>query len=100
MARPAKRSREKPPSPGRAKMTGTAAKKRKERRREKRDERRSDARHEQHKPQHQGERKGGHVVHGAPAERPQGNAPQAGRSKQQGMGDHVPAFMMRPGRVT
>jgi superfamily II DNA/RNA helicase len=66
----------------------------------KRDERRSDVRHDQHKPQHQGERKGGHVVHGAPAERPQGNAPQAGRSKQQGMGDHVPAFMMRPVRVT
>ncbi len=65
----------------------------------KRDERRSDVRHDQHKPQHQGERKGGHVVHGAPAERPQGNAPQAGRSKQQGMGDHVPAFMMRPVRV-
>jgi superfamily II DNA/RNA helicase len=66
----------------------------------KRDERRSDVRHDQHKPQHQGERKGGHVVHGAPAERPQGNAPQTGRSKQQGMGDHVPAFMMRPVRVT
>jgi superfamily II DNA/RNA helicase len=66
----------------------------------KRDERRSDVRQDQHKPQHQGERKGGHVVHGAPAERPQGNAPQAGRSKQQGMGDHVPAFMMRPVRVT
>ncbi len=65
----------------------------------KRDERRSDVRHDQHKPQHQGERKGGHIVHGAPAERPQGNAPQAGRSKQQGMGDHVPAFMMRPVRV-
>ena len=63
------------------------------------DEHRNDVRHDQHKPQHQGERKGGHVVHGAPAERPQGNAPQAGRSKQQGMGDHVPAFMMRPVRV-
>ena len=71
-----------------------------QRRRGKRDERRSDVRQDQHKPQHQGERKGGHVVHGAPAERPQGNAPQAGRSKQQGMGDHVPAFMMRPVRVT
>ena len=49
--------------------------------------------------QHHGERKGGHVVHGAPAERPQGNAPQSSRGKQQGMGDHVPAFMMRPVRV-
>ena len=35
-----------------------------------------------------------------PAERQQGNAPQAPRGKQQGMGDHVPAFMMRPVRVT
>ena len=49
--------------------------------------------------QHHAERKGGHVVHGAPAERPQGNAPQSARGKQQGMGDHVPAFMMRPVRV-
>ena len=66
-----------------------------------RDEHRKDARHEPHKPhhQHQGERKSGHVVHGAPAERPQGNAPQAQRGKQQGMGDHVPAFMVRPVRV-
>ena len=66
-----------------------------------RDERRNDVRHEQHKHQnqHHTERKGGHVVHGAPAERPQGNAPQSSRGKQQGMGDHVPAFMMRPVRV-
>ncbi len=89
------------PSPQRSAppQNGNGANKRDERRSDKRDERRSDVRHEQHKPQHQGERKGGHVVHGAPAERPQGNAPQAGRSKQQGMGDHVPAFMMRPVRV-
>ncbi|MBC8013707.1 MAG: DEAD/DEAH box helicase, partial [Methyloceanibacter sp.] len=66
----------------------------------KRDERRSDVRHDQHKPQHHGERKGRHVVHGAPAERPQPKGPQPARSKQQGMGDHVPAFMMRPVRVT
>jgi superfamily II DNA/RNA helicase len=67
----------------------------------KRDESRHDHRHHQHKhPQTQGERKGGHVMHGAPAERPQGNAPQPPRGKQQGMGDHVPAFMMRPVRVT
>ncbi|MGZ8415516.1 MAG: DEAD/DEAH box helicase [Methyloceanibacter sp.] len=66
-----------------------------------RDEHRKDTRHEPHKPhhQHQGERKGGHVVHGAPAERPQANAPRAPRGKRQGMGDHVPAFMMRPVRV-
>jgi superfamily II DNA/RNA helicase len=71
----------------------------------KRDESRHDQRHHQHKQhqqkQHQHtERKGGHVVHGAPAERPQGHAPQPPRGKQQGMGDHVPAFMMRPVRVT
>jgi superfamily II DNA/RNA helicase len=69
-----------------------------------REEHRKDARHEPRKPhqpqQHHGERKGGHVVHGASPERPQGNATQQSRSKQQGMGDHVPAFMMRPVRVT
>jgi superfamily II DNA/RNA helicase len=61
----------------------------------KRDERRP----EQFKHQHHGERK----HHQAPpAERPQAKAPQQqqARSKQQGMGDHVPAFMMRPVRVT
>jgi superfamily II DNA/RNA helicase len=69
-----------------------------------RDEHRGDVRPEQrkhHQPQpHHGERKSSPVVHSAPAERPQGNAPQASRGKQQGMGDHVPAFMMRPVRVT
>jgi superfamily II DNA/RNA helicase len=61
------------------------------------DERRAD----QHKNPHHGERKPTHT-HAAPAERPQGKAPQLqpARSKQQGMGDHVPAFMMRPVRVT
>jgi superfamily II DNA/RNA helicase len=62
----------------------------------KRDERRND--HHKHQ-QHHSERKGSPVVHGAPAERPQGNASQPHRGKQQGMGDHVPAFMMRPVRV-
>jgi superfamily II DNA/RNA helicase len=68
----------------------------------KRDERRHDTRHDQHKHHHHhpGERKGGHVVHGAPAERPAPQAHQPSRSKQQGMGDHVPAFLMRPVRVT
>jgi superfamily II DNA/RNA helicase len=66
-----------------------------------REESRHDNRHHQHKQhQHHGDRKGGHVVHGAPAERPQAHAPQPPRGKQQGMGDHVPAFMMRPVRVT
>jgi superfamily II DNA/RNA helicase len=67
----------------------------------KRDESRHDHRHHQHKQQkHHGERKPSPVVHGAPAERPQGHAPQPPRGNQQGMGDHVPAFMMRPVRVT
>jgi superfamily II DNA/RNA helicase len=67
------------------------------------DERRPEPRHEQHK--HHGERKSTHT-HAGSAERPQPKAPQPpggpqpGRSKQQGMGDHVPAFMMRPVRVT
>jgi superfamily II DNA/RNA helicase len=66
----------------------------------KRDERRNDGRHGQHNHQHQGERKPTHT-HAAPADRPPGKAPQLqpARSKQQGMGDHVPAFMMRPVRV-
>jgi superfamily II DNA/RNA helicase len=60
----------------------------------KRDERRAD----QPKPQPHGERKPSH--HHASGERPQAKGPQPARSKQQGMGDHVPAFMMRPVRVT
>ena len=68
-----------------------------------RDEHRGEARREPpkpHQPQpHHGERKSSPVVHGAPAER-QANVAQAPRGKQQGMGDHVPAFMMRPVRVT
>ena len=61
----------------------------------KRDERRND----QFKHQHHGERKHHQA---APAERQPSKAPQLqpARSKQQGMGDHVPAFMMRPVRVT
>ena len=68
-----------------------------------RDERRNEPRHDQHKHQHQGERKPTHT-HAASADRPAPahKAPQLqpARSKQQGMGDHVPAFMMRPVRVT
>jgi superfamily II DNA/RNA helicase len=71
----------------------------------KRDEGRHDHRHHQQKhhqqkPHQHADRKGGHVVHGAPTERPQAQATQPSRGKQQGMGDHVPAFMMRPVRVT
>ena len=67
-----------------------------------RDERRNEPRHDQHRHQHQGERKPTHT-RAASADRPAPahKAPQLqpARSKQQGMGDHVPAFMMRPVRV-
>jgi superfamily II DNA/RNA helicase len=67
----------------------------------KRDESRHDHRHHQHKQhQPQGERKVSHAAHGAETPRPQASASQPSRGKQQGMGDHVPAFMMRPVRVT
>ena len=61
----------------------------------KRDERRADP----SKHQHHGERKHHQA---APTERPPARAPQLqpASAKQQGMGDHVPAFMMRPVRVT
>jgi superfamily II DNA/RNA helicase len=62
-----------------------------------RDERRND------RPKHQphGERKPvqGHAAPAPQPKKPQ-SAPQAARPRQQGMGDHVPAFMMRPVRVT
>jgi len=66
----------------------------------KRDERRNDVRHGQPKPQHHGERKEAHSA-GTERPTPSARAPQLqpARSKQQGMGDHVPAFMMRPVRV-
>jgi superfamily II DNA/RNA helicase len=63
---------------------------------------RDERRHEQPKHPHPGERK----VHNHPAPASQQNKPQTQpqqqphRSRQQGMGDHVPAFMMRPVRVT
>ncbi|HXG78262.1 MAG TPA: DEAD/DEAH box helicase, partial [Methyloceanibacter sp.] len=67
----------------------------------KNDESRHDHRHHPHKQkQHYGERKPNPVVHGAPAHRTHSQAPQAPHGKQQGMGDHVPAFMMRPVRVS
>ncbi|MGH6793189.1 MAG: DEAD/DEAH box helicase [Methyloceanibacter sp.] len=69
----------------------------------KREDHRHDARHSQHK--HHGERKEAQrpAAHSAPApvERPARPAAQPASSKgQQGMGDHVPAFMMRPVRIT
>ena len=63
---------------------------------------RDERRHEHPKHQHPGERKS----HNHPAPAPQQNKPQSQpqqqphRTRQQGMGDHVPAFMMRPVRVT
>jgi len=67
------------------------------------DQRRADVRPDHPKPhqpqQHRTEPKSQPVTHGAPAERSHGHAAQAPRGKQQGMGDHVPAFMMRPVRV-
>jgi superfamily II DNA/RNA helicase len=68
-----------------------------------------DPKRDQHKQNHQhpGERKPTHGPQAAAAsERPMPERaaakPQAQppRSKQQGMGDHVPAFMMRPVRIT
>jgi superfamily II DNA/RNA helicase len=61
-----------------------------------RDEHRNDPRREQ--PKHQGDRKPAHGGQAA-ADRTSAKPPQPARSKQQGMGDHVPAFMMRPVRV-
>jgi superfamily II DNA/RNA helicase len=78
----------------------------------KRDERRSDPhrhgeqrRDQQHKPHQYGDRKPTHGAQAAASSErpaPTSKAPQlqAARPKQQGMGDHVPAFMMRPVRVT
>src|SRR5262245_49438732 len=62
---------------------------------------RDERRHEHPKYQHTGERKAHH--HPAPApqqNKPQSQPQQPHRPRQQGMGDHVPAFMMRPVRVT
>jgi superfamily II DNA/RNA helicase len=73
----------------------------------KRDNHRHDARHSQHKP-HVSERKESPSPRPAPAPAPAAQAdrqarqaPQQTSAKgQQGMGDHVPAFMMRPVRIT
>ena len=60
-----------------------------------RDDRRNEPRRGQRKPE--GERKQGRS--GQAADRSNAKPSQASRGKQQGMGDHVPAFMMRPVRV-
>jgi superfamily II DNA/RNA helicase len=72
------------------------------------EQKQGDPRRDQHKPhQHHGERKPTHGAQAAASsERPAPERaavttqPQPPRPKQQGMGDHVPAFMMRPVRVT
>ena len=69
-------------------------------------ERHTAPRRNQHKPHQYGDRK---PTHGAQAAAASGDRPapankaaqlQPAPSKQQGMGDHVPAFMMRPVRIT
>ena len=69
-----------------------------------REDRRPDFRHDhQHQHKHHNAPKPAPVAHAAPADRPVSKAAhqhQPARPKQQGMGDHVPAFMMRPVRVT
>ena len=72
------------------------------------EQKQSDPKRDQHKPHHpHGERKPTHGPQAAASsERPAPERaaaktqPQPPRPKQQGMGDHVPAFMMRPVRVT
>jgi superfamily II DNA/RNA helicase len=69
-----------------------------------REDRRTDFRHDhQHQHKQHDTPRPAHVAHAAPADRPVSKAAhqhQPARPKQQGMGDHVPAFMMRPVRVT
>jgi len=69
-----------------------------------REDRRRDFRHDhQHQHKHHNTPTPAHVAHATPADRPVSEAThqhQPARPKQQGMGDHVPAFMMRPVRVT
>jgi superfamily II DNA/RNA helicase len=71
----------------------------------KRDERRHQGQHNQPRPQPAQDSTQKETRHPTPslrpsAQRPAQTAPQPHRSKgQQGMGDHVPAFMMRPVRV-
>jgi superfamily II DNA/RNA helicase len=66
-----------------------------------REDRRPDFRHDhQHRHKQHSQPRQAQGGHASP-DRPVSKAPpQQGRPKQQGMGDHVPAFMMRPVRVT
>jgi superfamily II DNA/RNA helicase len=67
-----------------------------------REDRRPNFRHDhQHHHKHHNATKPAHVAQAATADRHASKAsPQANRPKTQGMGEHVPAFMMRPVRVT
>jgi superfamily II DNA/RNA helicase len=67
-----------------------------------REDRRPDFRHDNpHQHKHHNTPKPAHSARTAPADRHASKAPaQPNRVKQQGMGDHVPAFMMRPVRVS
>jgi superfamily II DNA/RNA helicase len=72
------------------------------------EQRQGDPKRDQHKPQsHHGDRRPTHGPQAAassgrpsPAHATAKAEPQPPRPKQQGMGDHVPAFMMRPVRIT
>jgi len=65
------------------------------------DERRPDFRHDhQHQHKQHNAPKPAHVAHAAADRQVSKAAPQPNRPKAQGMGDHVPAFMMRPVRVS
>ncbi len=62
---------------------------------------RDERRHEHPKHQYQNERKAhGHAAPAPQQKKPQVQPQQPHHPRQQGMGDHVPAFMMRPVRVT
>ena len=62
---------------------------------------RDERRHEHPKHQYQSERKAhSHATPAPQQKKPQVQPQQPHHPRQQGMGDHVPAFMMRPVRVT
>jgi superfamily II DNA/RNA helicase len=66
-----------------------------------REERRPDFRHDhQHQHKQHNAPKPAHVANAVAERQIAKAAPQPNRGKTQGMGDHVPAFMMRPVRVT
>ncbi len=111
-AKPTQRHETQPPRPQAVQGNGGEAKMRDERRQDPKrhgeqrhsEPRHNDQRRDQHKPQQYAERKPTHGAQAAASSdrpAPANKAPQLqpARAKQQGMGDHVPAFMMRPVRV-